>query len=123
MQPLTENLSEKQTFWKIVRASATNIAGFGAATFAVIFLQRLLEITILFKILSVVIALIVLISVSGLLVFIYYTIKGMPQTMREKPEGTGFFKIYGLIVTALLIRCVEGAICVYCLVLLYREFM
>ncbi|MDO4540917.1 MAG: hypothetical protein Q4B48_07475, partial [Syntrophomonadaceae bacterium] len=116
MEPV---MDQKTTFWKIIRASLVNVLGFGGATFGVIFLSRLLNIDVIFIVLAIIIAIIALVSVSGLLVFIGYTIKGIPQTMEHRPEGMGFFSLYGYIIAALLIRCVEGAICVYCVIQLY----
>lgn len=117
-----QTTDQKATFWKIIRAALLNVLGFGAATLAVIYLNDLLGMDVVFIVASIIIAIIVLISVSGLLVFIFYTIKSIPDTKRHKPEDISWGSLYGYTVAALLIRCVEGALCVYFMLLLYQSF-
>lgn len=115
-----ETAAQRSTFLKIVRASIINILGFGLAAIAIIYLSDWLNIPILFKILAVLVTLVTLINVSGLLVFIYYTLKSIPGTMSEKPNDMTFGQIYGYTLAALAIRCLEAVLCVYYIVMVFK---
>ena len=115
--------SQRQSFLKIIRTSLINILGFGAVAFAIIYLASLIQIPIIFKVLALADTLVTLISISGLLVFMFYTFKTMPETLQAKPPDISFAQIYGYTIAALILRCIEGILCIYFLVRIFNAVM
>ncbi|NLV22585.1 MAG: hypothetical protein GXY49_11460 [Syntrophomonadaceae bacterium] len=116
-----QDTNERNVFFKIVRASATNILGFGLATALVSYLVGNTEVKIPLMILAGLIVFIMLVSLSSLLMFIYFTVKNIPETM-SKAAGKSFWKIYKYIVSALSVRLVEAVICVIFIVHIYHLY-
>jgi NADH:ubiquinone oxidoreductase subunit 6 (subunit J) len=116
-----QDTNERNVFVKIVRASATNIAGFGLATALVSYLVKNTDIKTPVMILAGLIVFIILVSLSSLLMFLYFTIKNIPETMSNSP-GKSFFEVYKFILYALAIRLVEAVICVIYIVHIYHLY-
>ncbi|NLV21995.1 MAG: hypothetical protein GXY49_08420 [Syntrophomonadaceae bacterium] len=110
--------NEKRIFFRIVKASVTNIAGFGFATALVSYLVRNTEAEIPVMILAGLVVFIMLVSLSSLLMFIGFTIKNIPETM-SKAVGKSFWALYKYILAALAVRLIEASICVYYITIIY----
>lgn len=118
---LMQDTNERNIFFKIVRASATNIAGFGLATALVSYLVRNTDIKTPVMILAGLIVFIMLVSLSSLLMFIYFTIKNIPDTM-SKSSGKSFWVVYKYILSALSVRLVEAVLCVVFIIHIYHLY-
>ncbi len=116
-----QDTNERNVFFKIVKASATNVAGFGLATALVSYLVRNTDIKTPVMILAGLIVFIMVVSLSSLLMFIYFTISNVPETMR-KSLGKSFLQVYKYILSALSVRLIEAAICVLFIVHIYHLY-
>jgi len=116
-----QDTNEKNIFLKILRASATNIVGFGLATALVSYLVRNTDVKTPLMVLAGLIVFIMLVSLSSLMIFIYFTIKNIPETMR-KAGGKSFGEVYKYILSALAVRLVEAAICIVFIVHIYHLY-
>lgn len=118
---LMQDTNERNVFFKIVKASATNIAGFGLATALVSYLVTNTNVGTPLMILAGLIVFIMLVSLSSLLMFIYFTIKNVPEIM-GKSLGKSFWEVYKYILSALSVRLVEAAICVVFIIHIYHLY-
>jgi hypothetical protein len=116
-----QDTNERNVFFKIVRASATNIAGFGLATALVSYLVTNTDVGTPLMILAGLIVFIMLVSLSSLLIFIYFAIKNIPETM-SKSLAKSFWEVYKYILSALSVRLVEAVICVIFIVHIYHLY-
>lgn len=113
---------QRAVFARIALASVRNMVGFGLATALIGYLATHTDIGPPVKILAVIVVLVMIVSINSLLMFIIYTVEGMPSTMKGKSESVSFWDIYGYILTALAIRVVEASLCIYYIVYLYNVF-
>lgn len=113
---------QKTVFSRIALASVKNVIGFGLATALIGYLAAHTDIGTPVKLLAVIVVFIMIISINSLLMFIIYTVEGMPSTMRNKSDSVSFGDIYGYMLAALALRIVEAGLCVYYIVYLYNVF-
>jgi hypothetical protein len=113
---------QRKVFFRIVLASIKNVLGFGLAIAFIGYLSTHTSIDTPLMILAAVVVFIMFVSLMSLLIFIFYTFKGIPAALKDKPEHMSFSDIYGYTLLALSIRLVEAAICIAYLVYLYRIF-
>lgn len=118
---LMQDTNERNVFFKIIKASATNIAGFGLATALVSYLVTNTNVGTPLMILAGLIVFIMLVSLSSLLMFIYFTIKNVPEIM-GKSLGKSFWEVYKYILSALSVRLVEAVVCVVFIVHIYHLY-
>ena len=112
----------RSIFLRIVKASATNITGFGLATALIGYLFNNTDVGTPVMVLAGIVVFIMLVSLGSLLMFIGYTIKGMPDTMAKKPANKSFLDIYKYILAALAVRITEAAICIFYTVYIYNLY-
>ncbi len=113
---------QKKVFFKIAQASVKNMVGFGLATALIGYLATQTDIGALVKLLAIVVVFIMAVSINSLLMFIVYTVEGIPSTMANKLESVTFWDIYSYIMAALALRIVEAGLCVAYIVYLYNIF-
>ena len=114
--------NERNIFIKIIRASVTNIIGFGLATALVDYLVKNTDIGIPVMILAGVVVFIMAVSLSSLIIFTGYTIKGIPSTMANNPTNKSFADLYRYILAALAVRMAEAAICIVYITHIYNLY-
>lgn len=113
---------QKAVFTRIVLASLRNIAGFGVATALIGYLATQTDIGTPVKLLAAVVVFIMVVSINSLLMFIVYTIEGIPSSMANKPESSTFWDIYSYMIGALVLRIIEAGACIFYMVHLYNIF-
>lgn len=113
---------QRDIFFKIVLASLKNIIGFGLACALIGYLVLHTNIGSPAKLIAGVVVFIMAITLNTLLMFIVFTVKGMPATMAGKPANLSFFDIYGYTMASFGIRLVEATIYIFYIVYLYRLF-
>ena len=118
-----DSKEQKKVFFKIALGAIKNIIGFGLATAFIGYLATHTGIDIPLKIIAAVLTFIMTVSMGTLLVFIIYTIKGIPLTLKNSPKNIKFSDLYGYTILALSFRLVEAAICIGYIVYLYKLFI
>ncbi len=113
---------QRGVFLKIALASAKNILGFGLATALIGYLSTQTDLGPPVKLLAVVVVVIMAVSINSLLMFIFYTVEGIPATMKNKQASVSFWDIYGYISAALVLRLIEAGLCIAYIVYLYNLF-
>ncbi|PKM77837.1 MAG: hypothetical protein CVU90_05145 [Firmicutes bacterium HGW-Firmicutes-15] len=113
---------QKKVFWKIVLASIKNIIGFGLATAFIGYLATRTSIDTPLMILAVVVVFLIFVSLSTLLVYIFFTVKGIPANIANKPKHMSFSDLYAYTLIAISVRIVEAVICIAYIIYLSRIF-
>lgn len=116
-----QDTNERNVFFRIVKASATNVLGFGLATVLVSYLVRNTNVETPLMLLAGLIVFIMVVSLSSLLMFIYFTAKNIPETMNQA-AGKSFAQLYKYILSALAVRLVEAVICIALIIHIYHLF-
>ncbi|MDD4801572.1 MAG: hypothetical protein PHF24_01335 [Syntrophomonas sp.] len=114
---------QKKVFIKIALGAFKNIIGFGLATAFIGYMATHSGIDIPLMIIAAVVTFIMVVSIVTLLLFIVYTIKGIPVTLKNSPKHIKFFDLYAYTFLALSFRLIEAAICIGYIVYLYKLFI
>lgn len=113
---------QRAAFTRIALASVRNMIGFGLATALVGYLALNTDIGPPVKLLAAIVVLVMIVSINSLLMFVVYTVEGMPSTMKNKSASVSFWDIYGYILAALAFRLIEASLCIYYIVYMYNVF-
>jgi len=112
---------QKSVFKRIALGSIRNMLGFAVAVAITAYLAGLPRVHKPALLLAAIIVLIMLITANALILFTFYTLRSIPDTMRQTPDET-FKDIYGYTLAGIAIRLAEIILYIYLIVYLYRIF-